>query len=292
MAKLYYSAMSTLLDPWHASLELVFSRREPGATVLGRRRHEGPLMVQKALYPEGPGICHVALLHPPSGIAGGDRLRMDIRVDEGAHAVLTTPGATRWYKANGRRAAQSVDIRVQAGACLDWLPGENIFFEDADADSRLCVHLSTGARAVGWEITQLGSAGVPGHWMSGRVGLDTALMLDGRPLWLDAGELRADSPLRHGGNGLAGFPVMATLWAFGPALARDQADELGRAQPWGGALRAGLTQRDLPMGQGLILARVLGEHVQEVRRHLIGLWGQLRPLLLGRESAYLRLWNT
>src|SRR5450631_4307954 len=92
---------------WPASLDLQFVRRD-WSTILSRRRHHGPLRVQKALYPEGPGICHAIILHPPAGIAGGDELDLHVAVGEGAHALLTTPGAAKWYRSSGAAARQTV----------------------------------------------------------------------------------------------------------------------------------------------------------------------------------------
>ena len=61
---------------WLADLKLGFTRID-SATVLSERRHCGPLRVQKALYPESEAVCQAIVLHPPSGIAGGDQLAGD-----------------------------------------------------------------------------------------------------------------------------------------------------------------------------------------------------------------------
>ena len=95
---------------WASSLALSFdtvkrTERAKGTatdvkTRLYHRKHTGALMVQRALYPEPSvqrGICHILMLYPPAGIAGGDTLTIDVRLDSGSHAVITTPGAGKWY---------------------------------------------------------------------------------------------------------------------------------------------------------------------------------------------------
>lgn len=88
---------------WHSVLTLAFDAQHAGEharTNLVQRHHQGALRVQKALYPESgeqQGICHVIMLYPPAGIALGDKLDIDIGVKHHAHAVITTPGANKWY---------------------------------------------------------------------------------------------------------------------------------------------------------------------------------------------------
>ncbi|MAL01382.1 MAG: urease accessory protein [Alcaligenaceae bacterium] len=280
------------MQNWHARLELEFTSGHAGKTVLSNKRHEGPLLVQKVLYPEGVNTCHAAILHPPSGIAGGDQLNINVQVQENAHAVINTPGATRWYKANGQASTQSVVLNVNENARLDWLPQENIIFEDANATAQTTITLSSGARTVGWEIVQLGSVCTDGHWRSGQVNVDLRLTLDGRLLWVDTGQLTAIHPLRECQSGLAHFPVTATLWAFGPKLAEEICEEISLLLPWHDTLRAGFTQIPTNNNQALGLIRVLGRHAQDVRELLIAQWALLRPLVLGVSSKPVRLWAT
>ena len=117
---------------WRASLALGFERRG-GRTVLADRRHDGPLVVQKAMHPEGPEVCHAIVVHPPAGIVGGDELLIDVAVREGAHALLTTPGAGKWYRTSGPWASQHVRIDVAAGGIAEWLPQETIVYDGARA---------------------------------------------------------------------------------------------------------------------------------------------------------------
>lgn len=280
------------MQNWLAHLELEFTLGYAGKTVLSHKKHEGPLLVQKALYPEGEHTCHASILHPPSGIAGGDHLTINIQVLPHAHAVINTPGATRWYKSNGRASGQHVTLHVQKNAKLDWLPQENIIFEDAHATTQTTIALQTGARMLGWEIVQLGSVCANEYWRQGNVNMDLRLMLDNRLLWIDTGSLGSGHPLRSSQSGMANFPVCATLWAFGPRLSEDTCEKISQALPWHTALRAGFTQISKSNDQGLTLIRVLGRHAQEVRALLIEFWSQLRPLVLGIPAKPIRLWAT
>jgi len=286
--------MSTAIetDAWTAALELVFAHASNGRTALTRNVHSGPLLVQKALYPEGSAICHATILHPPSGVAGGDVLEISIVVEESAHAVVTTPGATRWYKANGKNARQHIDLQVKAQGRLDWLPLENLLFEQSQAINQTHVRLAAGARAIGWDCYQLGSAVTAGHWHEGRLKLTTLLHYDGKLVWTEAGEANARQSLVGSLAGLAGFPVMATVWSVGPVLDAAHLERLTDILPWTDELRAGASQIQLDASHSLVMIRLLGLHAQAVRLLMIECWQQLRPLHLGRRASPLRLWRT
>src|ERR1700674_5096637 len=96
---------------WKAELTLVY-RRTADRSVLAEKRFEGPLVVQKPLYPEGPGVCHAIVVHPPGGIAGGDDLHISIGVKERSSALLTTPGAAKWYRSAGPWAKQNLSFEI------------------------------------------------------------------------------------------------------------------------------------------------------------------------------------
>ena len=184
---------------WEAQLDLRFER-SAGRTVLADRRHSGPLVVQKALYPEGDAVCHAVIVHPPGGIAGGDRLAIEAALEPGAHALITTPGATRWYRTSGAAATQTVKLRVAAGATLEWLPQETIFFEGCRARNRIEFDVEPGARLLAWEIACLGRVRTSERFARGDAFQSLSLNAGGRLRWTERGRLAGARLRRESGS--------------------------------------------------------------------------------------------
>jgi len=87
---------------WEAHLELRFER-EASRAVLAARRHIGPLRVQEALYPEGPGVCQVIVVHPPGGIVGGAEIGLFL---ERGTVLRDGHGCPRAVRARSRRVCR------------------------------------------------------------------------------------------------------------------------------------------------------------------------------------------
>lgn len=278
------------LDPialatgWRASLALGFERR--GArTVLATRRHDGPLVVQKALHPEGDAPCHAIVVHPPAGIAGGDELAIEVHAGEGSGALLTTPGAGKWYRSAGPWARQQVRIHAARGAAVEWLPQETIVFEGARADISFEAHLEDDARLVAWEIVCLGRTGSGEGFETGECRLHTRILRGGRLVWRERGRIEPRSRAAASSAGLAGDPVFATMIVAAP-LIEDECLAAARAvAPTRGS--CGVTR--LP---GLLVARYRGDSSEVARRYCAALWAACRGPVLGREAVEPRIWRT
>lgn len=269
---------------WRAALDLGFEWRGD-ATRLAHRRHEGPLRIQRPLYPEGGRVCHAIVLHPPGGIAGGDVLTLNARVDTAAHALLTTPGATKWYRSGGATACQTTRLHVGRDAVLEWLPQEAIVFDGAQADMLTEVALSAGATWIGWDIVCFGRAARAERFSRGTIRMTTTVCREGKRLWFERAGVDGGAPLMRSAAGLNGHTVSGTLIAASPALST----ELMQAcrEPFAEHAAYGVTM--LP---GLLVARYLGDSAETARDYFARIWSLLRVPLTGAAPMRPRIWST
>lgn len=218
---------------WSARMELDFAVRQ-GRTALAKMQFSGPLRVQRPFYPEpapaaAPGLarasqpCHCCLLHPPGGLVSGDDLSLDVRLGQGAHALLTAPSASKFYAADSHNVAQrqTNDLRV-AGGVLEWLPRETIIYDGARAEMRTSVELDAASACIGWEMVCLGRPAAGETFTTGSVRQSLCVSRAGVPLLHELLRLEGGDALQQGLCGLGGQPVAATLFAVGRGQACGQ----------------------------------------------------------------------
>jgi urease accessory protein len=274
--------------PWHARLSLNYLRQ--GQRTVQQHSHDGPLRVFKSLYPEGDAVCHNVIVHPPGGLVGGDRLDVDVRVGPGAHALLSTPGATRFYASDEAFAGQQVRIELEPDARLEWLPLETIAYPGCRAQNRWSASLADGAELMAWDVTALGLPGASQPFTSGE--FHQHLEIPG--LWLEQARIAAsdrrlmDSPLGLGGRRCIGTLVFAT----GTPLARERRESLLDA------VRSALDQapEDVSVGatcpnERLLAVRAVAPLVEPLMACLQAVWAALRPAAWDLPGQAPRIWR-
>lgn len=271
---------------WHGSLNLVFAQRH-GATQLIHTQNQAPLKVQRPFYPEGQAVCHSVVLHTAGGVVGGDRLSLNFQLQPNAIALITTAAAGKVYRSNALEARQSIQMQVDADACLEWLPQETIVFNGAIYRQDLRVELAPGARWLGWEITRFGRSARGERFLQGQWRSHTEIWQQKRPLWIDRQLLKGGEEMLNSPHGLAGQPVVGSLVWVGAAVSPELVEKARSL--WTSVERqgeAGVTR--LTTG---LLCRYRGSSTAEVRNWFTDVWQLLRLSFLGRPICPPRVWQ-
>ncbi len=137
--------------------------RDGAGTSLSALRWQPPLQAMRLLHPDGPrGAAELVLATLGPGLMGGDRHRVQIEAGPGARARVTTTGAARVLAARSDEPTLvRVDLAVEAGGYLEWLPHPTIVQAHARYGQHVRLALAPEARAIVGEIV------VPGRLAAG-----------------------------------------------------------------------------------------------------------------------------
>lgn len=269
-------------EGWQANLHLRYKVKN-NKTVLVENIHQGPLTVQRPLYPEGD-VCHTYILHPPGGVVGGDHLNLDLVVENNSSALITTPGATKFYRSNGLQATQTQNLAVNGGT-LEWFPQDTILHPGANGRMKTEVRLKNTSRFIGWEVTSLGLVTSGKKFTSGSLVSSLSVLLEDKPLFMDWLRIRSEKDF-YSSCGLRGFGVCGCFVATGvPASLLPELRELSPIPD--DKKIVGMT-----LLKDLLVARYLGFSTFEAREIFEQFWALLRPVLLNRQPCPPRIWAT
>lgn len=173
----------------------------------------------KVMVPRVHGpVPEAVFLNTAGGVTGGDHFDYRASVGAGAALRLTTQTAERAYASTGQDGRIDVQVTVDAGAHLDWLPQETILFDQSRLHRRTTIDLRGDATALMLEIIVIGRAAM------GEVPQDFQLFdqrdvrRDGQVIWIDPQTVSSETMMAKAG--LNGARAMVTLAAFGPQAAQ------------------------------------------------------------------------
>jgi len=286
---------------WQGNLELVYAKNNT-KTQLIHSLGKAPLKVQRPFYPEGEKICHSVVLHTAGGMVGGDTLRENIYLQKNAQVLITTAAAQKIYRSNGATAKQTIDIKIDEGANLEWLPLETIVFNGGIYQQKLRVELTPGGSWLGWEITRFGRTARGERFVTGEWRSHTEVWQQGKPLWIDRQWLPAGEEIINSPHGLAGKPIVGSMIFIGQPVcqeiinkARSLWDDLPCFNPPHPAFEKGENMQrgeagvTTTLGEGL-LCRYRGFSSAEVRQWFMEVWQLLRLSVFQRQIIKPRIW--
>lgn len=257
-------------------LSLRFARRGL-RTDLVRSSFTLPLQVLAPLALED-GSAYLSLLNPTGGVLGGDRLTTEIVLDPGAHASLTTPSATRVYRADGLLAIHDTVIRVGEGATLEYFPDHLIPHPGAALRQSLRVEIAVGGRALLWEAMACGRVARNERWKFREVVSDTEVLVRGKPAWLSRTKINPDelSPERLGVAEVYAYNGSLAILADGFTLWPQLIAEINRELAAFPEVHAGVSKL---AGDGC-LVRLLANSAIDLTGMSAALWTVARALVL------------
>ncbi|WP_435532864.1 urease accessory protein UreD [Vibrio hippocampi] len=273
---------------WKAQLGLTFVDRGD-KTVLKHRQQKGPLAIQRPLYPEGHP-CHCYLLHPPGGVVGGDTLHIQCEAKSGAKVVVTTPGATKFYRSESTYAKQQQNLKVAAGSRLEWMPQENIFFPDAHVRLDTKIHLESGAQFLGWEMHCFGRPALKEGFDQGHLIGKTEVYLDDELLLLEGVNFDGNDNLMKS-IGIINYSMVGTL-----IISADDEDFYQLVQSLLIKVHKEYEPETLVIAatqlEGLVVVRALSNWSEVMLNSFTQVWQLTRQYWQGEVPTPPRIWAT
>ncbi len=271
---------------WEARLKLGLTYKND-KTLLSKRRHEGPLTLQRPFYPEEDGTCHLYVLHPPGGIVGGDSLNIEVVCNEYTSTLITTPGASKFYQSNGFTAWQNQNLKVRKDACLEWLPQETILFDGAKVDSTTKVQLDKQSSFIGWEIVSFGRPACKEEFSNGMFKQNFEIWQDDEPLLIDRVMIKDRAEVFSSLWGLQAQPVMGLM-----TVVNNDVNALLEAKNIIQDMIEDVSRLSVTVMNTVLVCRCLDTNSMAIRDIFIDIWKSIRPVSINKNPCEPRIWAT
>jgi urease accessory protein len=159
------------------------------------------------------------IINSSGGIAGGDRLEIEVMALNHASVAVTTQAAEKIYRALDRPACVDTRLKAAGTAKLAWLPQETIVFNRARIHRRTEIDLCSGAELMALEWLVLGRAARGEEVVSGYISDSWHVKRDGHLIWADSFRISDEGFTQlHRRALLSNWKAVGTLVYFGPRL--------------------------------------------------------------------------
>lgn len=257
-------------------------------TVLAHSRCSSPWHLSPTIRLDDTGCAYQPLLNPSGGLVGGDRLSARAVCGPGTHVLLSTPSANRVYRSLGEPSVLTVDLRVEAGAVLEWVPDVTIPYAGSRFLQRIAVRLAPGATCLLWDALASGRIARGERWAFASWENEIRILTDSCGSVLERSHVEPEGC--PDAVGLAAeWDYVGSLYVIGEAVGADVWKDLA------GRLRAILDARpglalggvSEPAVPGLAV-KLLARTAPDLQDLLGALWGAIRSHLWGLSPPLLR----
>ncbi|WP_430474021.1 urease accessory protein UreD [Thalassospira lucentensis] len=248
----------------------------------------------KILFPRpmAGDLTTAVLVTTSGGMVGGDKLAFAGKVEAGTSALFTAQAAEKIYRSVGPDCEMSVDLRVEDGGWLEWLPHETILFDQARLRRKTTVAATGSGMVLAGEMMVFGRLARGEVFKTGLARDAWDVSIDGRPIWRDALHLEGDV-LRMLDHGAAfdGARANATTILVG----HGAEDRLSDARECLESACDGLAENDVLCAatamKGIVIARFMARDPMNLRRVYGAWWKQFRHKTRGLPERLPRLWE-
>lgn len=164
------------------------------------------------------GACEAVSVNTGGGMAGGDRLAIDLTLRPQSALTFTTQSAEKIYRAEAQASEVRVSARLEAGSHLAWLPQETLLFSGAKLHRRFEVDLAQDAGLDLIECVIFGRGAMGEAITSGEFEDRWRIKRDGRLIYADNIKLEGDMAAELDRAAIGkGARAIATFLCISPA---------------------------------------------------------------------------
>jgi urease accessory protein len=164
-------------------------------------------------------VMEAVLVNAAGGIAGGDRLEVEVTALANASIAVTSQAAEKVYRALSEPAQITTRLKALAGAKLAWLPQETIVFNCGRLRRETEIEVCSGAELLALEWLVLGRTAHDEEVLRGHIVDSWRVRKSGRLIWADSLRISDETFAHlHRKALLSNCKAVATLIYFGPRL--------------------------------------------------------------------------
>ncbi|MDQ0200511.1 urease accessory protein UreD [Neobacillus ginsengisoli] len=263
-------------------LKLVCERKDE-KTILRESYSEGAFKITRPVYLTRSGEAYLYVMNPGGGYLEGDSYKMEIHLEKGAEAVVTTQSSTKIYKTRDLPAFQEMEIFLKKGSILEYLPDPIIAYQKARFKQRTVIRMEHGASLIFADILTPGWAPDGTLFRYDLLQSKLEIYQEDQLIVFDHIKIEPDQDITGIGY-MEGYTHFGTMLVIDYRVDRLFLEELHEIFHSLSGLRFGLSKLSVP---GFAL-RVLGNTTQEVEKLMNLCHESIRGKLFEKEQVFLR----